>query len=297
MQSLKPSSFKTFLEPLQNPVVWLAALGLCLAILNLTLAWIYTRNADLVAIMALFWGGVGYLLWNRYPSLTLRSDLFSTIGGGILVTWGLYRGWVMLTYDPFIRIQPFILALGLGMIGSGAKRLPQYAKELGLLLVLALPEGVLGNALEQGVNLSVLAARSTTAILWYLGFDVTRDGVNVILPGGGVRVYRGCSGLKATLELLRLSLAYLVIFPSYWWEKLVVPVVAVTLAYSINLIRLVLMTILAAAQRKQAFEFWHVGSGSNLFPVASMLLFAGFCLWIMQTHDADLKPISNREVA
>ncbi len=297
MLSLKSLSFKTSLEHLQNPALWIAAIGICLAILNLTLAWVYTRNADLVGIMGLFWVGVGYRLWDRYPSLTLRSDVFSTLGGSLLIAWALSRGWLMLNYDPFIRIQPFIMLLGLAMVASGAKRLPRYAKELGLLLVLALPEGILGNFLEQTVNLSLLAARSTTAILWYFGFDVTRDGVYVLLPGGGVKVYRGCSGLKASLELLRLSLAYLVVFPSYWWEKLAVPVVAVTLAYSINLIRLVLMTLLAAAQRRQAFDYWHVGAGSNLFPIVSMVLFAGFCLWLIQSHEVDPKPVSDHEVA
>ena len=279
-----PVSF--LLTLLYQPGPWLAALGVSLGILNLSLAWFHTRNADLVLIMALFWGVVGYLLWDRRQQLVLRSDLYSMAAGALLLLWALYKSIVMADYDAFIRIQPFICAFGLGLLASGAKRLWSYRKELSLLLVLAIPEGILAQLVEQFIDISLVAARSTTAMLWYAGFDVTRDGVNVILPTGSIEVYRGCSGLKAMLELLRLSLMFLVIFPTNRLGKLFIPLIAVGLAYSINIVRIALMAVLAAAGHKGAFQYWHEGDGSNIFPVISMLLFVLFCIMLIRAHEA-----------
>lgn len=269
----------------QQPTIGLGAIAVSLAVLNLSLAWIHTRNADLVAIMALCWGISGYLIWTRRQALPLRSEPYSTVAGGLLIVWALYKGWVMPDYDAFVRIQPFILCLGLGLLASSAKRLGFYRKELGILLVLALPEGLLAQLIDQLINISEVAAQSTTVILWYLGFEVKRQGVFVLLPAGGIEVYRGCSGLKAMLELLRLALIFLVIVPTSRLEKVFLPVVAVSLAYGINVIRLGVMTLLAASDHQDAFHYWHEGEGSNLFPVLAMLLFSGFCVFLLQRRD------------
>jgi len=62
--------------------------------------------------------------------------------------------------------------------------------------------------------------------------------------------------------------------------------VAVSLAYGINIIRLVLMALLAASDHQNAFHYWHEGEGSNIFPVLAMLLFAGFCMFLLNQRQA-----------
>ena len=274
------------LSLLHQSSTWFAALGISLGGLNLSLAWLHTGNADLVLIMALFWAVVGIFLWNRRHHLQFRSDLYSMGAGLLLLFWALYKSIVMTDYDAFLRIQPFIFLLGLGLITSGAKRLGAYRQALGLFLVLALPEGLLAQLIEQLIDVSLIAARSTTALLWYVGFDVTRAGTTVTLPHGSIEVYRGCSGLKVTLELLRLSLMFLMIFPTNSLGKVGVPIVAMSLAYGINVLRIALMAVLAAAGQEGAFQYWHEGDGSNIFPIISMLLFALFCIMIIRAHEA-----------
>lgn len=283
---MKPISLSRLHKLTQQPHSWLGAIALSLASLNLTLAWVHTRNADLVAIMALCWGITAYVVWTRRNSLSFRSTPYSTAAGCLLIAWALYKSWVMSDYDPFIRIQPFIFSLGLGLLASSAKYLSTYWQAFGILLVLALPEGLLAQGTDQLINISNVAAQSTTAMLWYLGFEVKRQGVFVLLPTGGIEVYRGCSGLKAMLELLRLALIFLVMVPTNLFEKLLVPLVAVSLAYGINVMRLVLMTLLAASDHQDAFHYWHEGEGSNIFPVLAMLLFAGFCIFLLNQRHA-----------
>lgn len=269
----------------QRPELWLGVIAVSLALLNLSLAWIHTRNADLVAIMGLCWGIVAYSIWTRRQTFPLGSEPYSTAAGCLLLAWAGYKSWVMPDYDSFIRIQPFLFCLGWGLLASRAKQLGTYRRELSVLLVLALPEGILAQWAEQVINISEVAAQSTTAMLWYLGVEVKRQGVFVLLPGGGIEVYRGCSGLKAMLELLRLSLIFLVMVPTRGWEKLIVPCVGVGLAYGVNVIRLGIMTLLAASDYQDAFHYWHEGEGSNIFPILAMLIFAGFCVFLLHRKE------------
>ncbi|WP_299487915.1 cyanoexosortase A [Acaryochloris sp. IP29b_bin.137] len=278
-----------------DPKPCLGTLGVSLAVLNLSLAWIHTRNADLVAIMALCWIIPAYSLWTRRQSLAIRHEPYSTVAGCLFLAWALYKGWVMVDYDPFLRIQPFLFCLGLGLIAFSAKYLQAYGKELGVMLVLALPEGIWAQWTDQLINISDVAAQSTTALLWYTGFEVKRQGVFVLLPAGGIEVYRGCSGLKAMLELFRLALIFLVMVPTTLLEKLLVPVVAISLAYGVNVIRLGVMTVLAASDYQDAFHYWHEGEGSNVFPVIAMLLFAGFCMFLLHRKEYP-QPISHAQV-
>lgn len=115
----------------QRPELCLGAIAVGLALLNLSLAWIHTRNADLVAIMGLCWAIVSYSVWTRRQGLPLRSEPYSTAAGCLLIAWAWYKSWVMPDYDPFVRIQPFLFCLGLGLLASSAKRLGTYRRELG----------------------------------------------------------------------------------------------------------------------------------------------------------------------
>lgn len=276
----------------QTTELWFSLLGATLIALHLMLIWAKTHDMDLLGIAGLFWGAVIYLLWHKTSRITWRREAYSTGGGLLLLGWVLLESVQMSGYQPFLRIMPLLIGLGLGLFASSAKYLRQYSQELSILLIFAVPEAILAQMAEQLIDITTLAAKSATGLLWYLGFSVRREGVNILLPTGGVEVYIGCSGLKASIELLRLSVLYLLIFPSTLREKLIVPVTAIALAFGVNVIRLALMTLLSASGNQSAFNYWHIGDGSNIFAVISMLCFAIFCHFLIQSHEQSESTLS-----
>jgi len=86
-------------------------------------------------------------------------------------------------------------------------------------------------------------------------------------------------------HLLGLAVLYLVMFPTDWTRKVLVPVVAVSLAFVVNGFRVALMAVLAASSNLEAFEYWHTGSGSAIFSMISVFLFGLFCLFLLRQEE------------
>nr|WP_293089917.1 archaeosortase/exosortase family protein [Moorena sp. SIO3H5] len=74
--------------------------------------------------------------------------------------------------------------LGLGLLASGLKGLKQYWQHLTIFLCLAIPSG-LPTLL---IDVSTLTAKFSGLLLWYSGFEVSRQGVYLILPTVGALV-------------------------------------------------------------------------------------------------------------
>lgn len=272
-----------WLKPLHNVQVWL--LGIAAALIALQLHWVSkSDSADQASISLFLWGGVLYLLWQKRDTLKLNSGPVASLVGLLLIALLLLRSLgVRVPDDLLVAISPLTSAIGLGLIASGFRGLRQYRRELLLIFVLVIPKVVVATLLEQLLNLNLIAAKAAHFMLWYLGFDVLREGVNVILPTGVIEINSACSGLDSMLILLRLAVLFLVVFPTPLSAKLLVPVVAVSLAFLINGVRIALMALLVAFSTPETFEYWHEGSGAQLFSLVTMLLFGWFCRALHQS--------------
>jgi len=143
------------------------------------------------------------------------------------------------------------------------------------------------------VVLPLLTAKFATFSLIQVGFDVSNQGVYVILPTGAIEVYGGCSGAVAMLQLLRLALLYFVVFPTRLnqriWVRVLVPLVAILLAFSVNGFRVALLAVLAGSPSQKAFDYWHLGEGSHMFSMTSVLIFGLFCHFLLLQDDHQTK--------
>jgi len=148
----------------------------------------------------------------------------------------------------------------------------------------SLPTTAIGLLLDTYSSFSIATAKFSTILLWYLGFEVICQGVYIFLPTGGVEVNSFCSGVMPMLTLLQLALLFLLMFPTKLRDKILVLVASVTLAFLVNVIRVALMAVLVAFSNQTAFEYWHSGSGSQIFSVISMLAFGWFCQFIIQKN-------------
>jgi len=150
--------------------------------------------------------------------------------------------------------------------------LKQYWREFLILLVLGLP---IEESLAKLVDLATLTAQFADFLLVQLGFIVERHGTIIALPTGAVDVNMGCSGLRGITRLLQLSVLILVMIPTNLIGKIIIPILAVLLAFVINGIRVAVLALLIANSHRQAFDYWHEGAGSHTISMVSVIV-----LWL-----------------
>lgn len=275
-----------WLKHLQEPKYWLLGIAAGLIALHLTLT-SRTENTDLFGTMLLFWGVVCFLIWERHESLNLESGVFGSCFGASLIALILLKSSSISGYDFFIRATPFLSGISLALLASGTKGLKQYWQELLILAYTAIPPGLIGVF----VNVALLTAKFSAFILHYLGFEVVRKGVFLVLEKGSVEVYHGCSGVNAILQVLGLALVFLLMFPTTMGQKIVVPIIAVLIGFIVNASRVALMAVLVSLSQPEAFKYWHEGNGSVIFSMIAVFIFGLFCWFaILQEPPNNKKP-------
>lgn len=271
----------------KTPSFWLFSLATSLSCIYFTLMW---KAEDIAhfGMSLLFWLALITLLREKWQTLNLKSDLFSTgVGTALIIIFFIKSATIPSQTDPFLRIAPFLAGVGLSLVASGWKGMIQYWRELLILFFLGVPAAILTPIFDP----SETTAKFTHLLLWYCGFDVTRQGVYVLMPSGAIEVYSGCSGLEAMNYLLGLSIICLVLYPTRQvFHKLITPIIAIVMGFVINSFRVALMLLLVNSGQTEAFNYWHEGEGSLIFGVIQVIIFGCFYLFLMQQDSTDAQP-------
>lgn len=274
----------SFALSIAEPSLWLLGIASGLIAIHLNLV-SQANDGSLMASSLLYWFAIAFLIWSRRETLNLESSPLASIVGMMVLALVLLKSAFISGYDPFLRVSPLLTGLGLGLLASGFKGLGQYWKELAILAFLAPPP----SALSEIFDTSPITARFSTLLLWYSGWDVVRQGVYIILPFGAVEVYSGCSGIDTMLHLLGLAMLFMVMFPTDRIQKVLLPIVAILIAFVVNGIRVAIMALLSAPASKSAFEYWHKGNGSLLFSMVAVLLLGIYCFFILGQQDSEFE--------
>jgi cyanoexosortase A len=269
-----------WLNRLQEPKFWLVGIAAAIAAIHLTLL-DRTHDNDLFATSALFWLVAGTLIWDKRQTLNLHSQTPASLVGIGLLGLMLFRSSSLPTSKTFLCVLPIIALVGLALLASGVKGLKQYWKEFIIFGFLALFPILM--LILQTIDLPILTAKAANLMLYYTGFDVRRQDVYLFLlekgvPKGRIEVYGACSGLHALLQMLSVSVLFLLMFPLRRVQGIICVMVAVLIGFLVNSARVALLGILNAAQ-SSSFDFWHEDQGSLVFSVISVGLFGVFC-WL-----------------
>lgn len=282
-----------FVERLWTVKFWFLVLGSALIAIHLTSLWKLDLS-EALSTSGVLWIAVCYLLWKRRDQLSFESSPLSIILGIILIALALVKSQALASVDPFVRVFPFLSMLGLVLMASGIKALKQYWQELVILGSLIIHHGYL----SQLYDISKLQAAFASELLWLLGYDVTRQGVNIVFPTGSVEVNPGCSGYSSILQLIQLSIIFLMIFSTQKRFKFLVPIAAVMIGFSVNIIRVAIMAVLSL-NNPIAFKYWHDGDGSLIFSMIAVSLFALLCYFLIQPEaviqNPELHPYEDHE--
>lgn len=279
-------------QTLKQPKYWLLALVAAIAAIHLTLL-SRIDNSELFATCLLFWIAAGSLIWDRYETLNLESNWVASLLGTLIVIGMLTRVGSSPDSASSAWALPLVAGLGTGLLASGFKGLRQYWREFiifGLLAVYPLLRLTL-----EAIDLSEITAKAASFMLWYSGFPVRLQGVFLLMPTSRVEVYGACSGIQSILQLLSISVLFLLMFPlRSHIQKVLCVVAAVVIGFVVNALRVALMAILNNAGDKNAFDYWHEGQGSLIFSAIAVLVFGCFC-WFFFLRNPNQKTDSGAE--
>ncbi len=264
-----------------NSKFYLFGITVCLTALHLILTWRLTSDIDQLIINVLFWGALLCLLWRKRDILNLESGILSSFLGLLLIALVFVKSISLFWFESsFLKIVPLMIALGLALLASGIKGLKQYWRELIIALLLCLPESLLLKIIEEVFHVTTLTAKLSVFILWYLGFQVSRQGAIITLSNGSVLVGDLCTGISTAVILLKLSVLSILMFPTNWRKKILVPVAAIFIAFVAGGIRVALMAVVVS--NHQAFSYWHGSQGNQIFSTIAILIFGLLCRFLLQ---------------
>ncbi len=236
---------------------------------------------DHISAIALGLSAILYRLWQRRGKLKFYPSFTAWWIGILLLFWVAFKCLVMPAEDTFLRILPAIAAFGFALVTSGWSGLRQYWLE-GLILLFFLTTTMPGVVSSELVHTAKLTAVLTSGLLWNLGFDAYHQGVTVYLPQASVEVNGPCSPTIPIVRLLEMTVFFLAIYPTTWLQRLLLPIAAAVIAIGVNSFRIAILAIVNAARNPQGFDFWHDGTGSNIFSIINVIVF--WIFWELLTR-------------
>ncbi len=270
----------------QNNRLWLFYTLISLAVLYLGLVWKITTNLDSLTTEAFFWGAILLLLWNKKDSLKYDSDPISSFVGLFLLALVLAKTITLLNFEStLLPLFPLISAIALALIASGFKGLNQYIREIFFAWFLFFPTGVIGRFIDGVIHITIMNAKVATYLLYYLGFNVASEGNEVLLylPESGnfkAIVDYPCAGVPMILLILKLGLLFISFVSLRKKQQILIPTFALILGFMLGVIRVCILTLLIPNHAQ--FDYWHGMEGSQIFSTLAIVIFSGFCYWILQ---------------
>lgn len=272
---------------LKNVKFWLLGIGSSLIAINLT---VVLRHGTVISgftsayINFLFFITIYFSLQEKRQNLTFESGFYSSCLGALMILLVFIKSAFQINIRLLYLFTPLMSGFGLALLASGYQGLKQYRKEF--LILSFLTTRTLLILLRDQIDISLLTAKLSTAILWYTGFQVKRSGVTINLPSASIEVYSGCSGIDVVVDLLSLAVLFIFLFNLSLPQKFIVPIVAATLGFIVNCFRVALMAVLLAqGNNKQSFDYWHEGDGSLIFSMIATLFFGCFCWFLLSKNE------------
>jgi len=261
--------------PVYRLKLWLAGVGLGLALLHLVLIERLMHQTDQVIINGLFWSAILGTMAKPHDRSSDRVShyLGLVILGGIVVS-----SFAALAEEAwFVRLFPVFAVLSLGLLTSGFRLQQQWRTGL-LVIPLIIPRGLVEKGIEHliGQIIQILTAQFAAFILHYLGVDIVQKGSTISSSFGSVEVLFRCTGVPLLILLLQLTFLLVVVFPVNQTQQFRLVVIAVAIAFLLSSARVALMAVVV--KDSVAFEFWHGGNGSQIFSTGAIALFGWLCL-------------------
>jgi exosortase len=241
--------------------------------------------ADVVPAMVLVWLDdpgyshgllipplAAYIAWLRRDDLLAEQPRADTRGLLLTAAACLFYMVGRLGAEFFLtRLSLVVLASGLIWTFWGLGRLRKLAFPLFLLVTMIPLPAILYNRLA--APLQLLASAVSTASLQAAGITVFRDGNIIHLAQNTLGIAEACSGLRSLLSLTVLGLVMGYIWCSSAGARAAVFLLAIPMAISVNVLRIVGTAVVSETDPGLAEGFYHLFSGWLVFLAGFVGLF------------------------
>ena len=215
------------------------------------------------------------MIWHRRNYINFESNIFSTIVGLVLIIWLLFRGVTADSHsDVIARMYPLVSVIGIFLLSTKASKIVQYWREILIVSFTGIPSEHIFSFLRLAPIISIMDAKISRLLLWYVGFDVYQKDNLVILPTGSIKIGGACSSLDLLVLLWQCCLVICLCFAIKRNQKILLWLWSTLIALGVNGIRLCLMALLIANDRQEAFHYWHGSAGAEIFTTIAILLLA-----------------------
>ncbi len=253
---------------------------LVLACVHATLDIYLGKQAHLMVSLPL-WGSIFLLLWDNRQSFQHSQEKISFFAGCLLLA-ALLVVTVTRPGDKLVGFFPLLAFLGWLSIFVGFTQFRMHLKELIILVFFGLPKLVS----ESAFGLAPLTAKVSAYILWYVGWPVSLQGVQINVPNGSVEVVPSCSGANLITHMLSVSVMVICVLPKPQnASRVILPFIAILLGFVMNSFRVALLALLSPPQYSDLFHYWHSAHGASMIVLLTLLIYSLICFWIFKSLD------------
>jgi cyanoexosortase A len=246
---------------------------------SISRAWL-TQTIDVTVMVALVWGAALCCVEDRLATLRPRPNRIGFALGIVLLVLAQWRQERLIEPQRIILLLPLLQGIGLMLLASPPRQWGLWRDSL-LALALAPFAGILKELISV-TALSRITSYLSQALLLSLGLEAEVAGTLLILPGGVVSVADRCSGLEMFTQLVVVGGLFSLVFPlgrgwRRWLSMLIVMGIAPLFALLVNALRVSLLAVIHASKWQQKewwFNFFHAGSGEQLFSLLAVMAFA-----------------------
>ena len=191
-------------------------------------------------------------------------------------------------YDLLLFPIPLVCFLAIALL-EGAELRSRTVRDLVLLgCLLPLHQRLATTLPTEGIV--VHTARLACMGVWSLGRECVASGNRMAMATRHLLVDPPCAGVDTLVLALSSSLVFLVLFPKrrHWFHAAALIGASLLIAFGFNAIRVVILAFSSRACDQHwwsqlcGFEFWHLGTGSHLFPLLAVSAVCWLWWWDIQ---------------
>lgn len=215
---------------------------------------------------------VAMLAWRRAPlaPVTTRGRLagLAVIAASLAVRLG--AAWYRIVTIDMDTLVPalvgvVILTGGLGMLRWAGAPLAF------LIFMYPLPDEATRYLLGP---LQTVATIASTYLLQTLGFEAFREGNQIVLGDSRLGVVDACSGLRMLTIFVALTVGWVLVDRTAWWERLAIVASSIPIALAVNVARITVTGMMFTVNEALAERVFHDWAGFVMMPLAIALLVA-----------------------